>query len=417
MDYNIIKSKFLITILSSSNSQLLKLSYDTIISQLNNPFDFQIVIIINSINSNYYNEVTKLFENIDVEIIETKSNGKPGMGHNSCINLFKNRKQCDYLIHIDGDDFLYPYAFHQLYKALVKTKKNDKYPDILALQGNDLLSWYNQSNNTSDIYLNNSIYLIKQDEYPHNKWNFNKDIVNINPFINQTFITPIRPILYSRNIFTLNINHFFCNDCYILDDYLFYLHFINIFITNKLNISIINSSHIYLYNDCNIQSVQKTYNIDTDYIKIKSYKPLFQNITNYFKDNWNVLLLPFTYISPPFSNIFSNYNISNNCVEIINYNDYLDNTNTKYCIVFSKKLIIKLYNIFKFNIDNWLYQKEYYNAYNLSNTLIINNINDNEVYNYLCISAFFLKKYDIIKQYIHKSIPYCYNYSYLKNFL
>ena len=417
MDYNIIKSKFLITILSSSNSQLLKLSYDTIISQLNNPFDFQIVIIINFFNSNYYNEVTKLFENIDVEIIQTKSNGKPGMGHNSCINLFKNRKQCDYLIHIDGDDFLYPYAFHQLYKALVETKKNDKYPDILALQGNDLLSWYNQSNNTSDIYLNNSIYLIKQDEYPHNKWNFNKDIVNINPFINQTFITPIRPILYSRNIFTLNINHLFCNDCYILDDYLFYLHFINIFITNKLNVSIINSSHIYLYNDCNIQSVQKTYNIDTDYIKIKSYKPLFQNITNYFKDDWNVLLLPFTYISPPFSDIFSNYNISNNCVEIINYNDYLDNTNTKYCIDFSKKLSIKLNNIFKFNIDNWLYQKEYHKAYNLSNTLIINNISDNEVYNYLCISAYFLKKYDIIKQYIHKSIPYCYNYSYLKNFL
>ena len=45
------------------------------------------------------------------------------MGHNSCINLFKNRKQYDYLIHIDGDDFLYPYAFHQLYKALIKTKK------------------------------------------------------------------------------------------------------------------------------------------------------------------------------------------------------------------------------------------------------------------------------------------------------
>ena len=140
MDYNIIKSKFLITILSSSNSQLLKLSYDTIISQLNNPFDFQIVIIINSINSNYYNEVIKLFENIDVEIIETKSNGKPGIGHNSCINLFKNRKQYDYLIHIDGDDFLYPYSFHQLYKALIKTKKNDKYPDILVIQGNDLIS-------------------------------------------------------------------------------------------------------------------------------------------------------------------------------------------------------------------------------------------------------------------------------------
>ena len=417
MDSNIIKSKFLITLLSSSNSELLKLSYNTIIKQLNNPFDYTIIIIINSINSNYYNEVTKLFENINIEIIQTKSNGKPGMGHNSCINIFNNRKQYDYLIHIDGDDFLYPYAFHQIYKAMIKTKKNNIYPDILVLQGNDLLSWYNESNSSSDIYLNNSIYLIKQDEYPHNKWNFNKDIVNINPFINQTFITPIRPILFSRNIFKLNIEYFFCNDCYILDDYLFYLYFINIFITNQLNISIINSSHIYLYNDCNIQSVQKIYNIESDYLKIKTYKSQFQNIIDYFKNDWNILLLPFTYISPPFSNIFDNYNVSNTSIEIINYNDYLDNINIKYCIDFSKIISIKLYNILKINIDNWLYEKEYNKAYHLSNTLIINNISDNEIYNYLCISAYFLKKYDIIKKYITNSTPYCYNYSYLKKFL
>ena len=417
MDYTIIKSTFLITILSSSNSHLLKLSYDTVINQLNNPFTFKIILIINSINKDYYKEVINLFENIDVEIIQTKSNGKPGMGHNSCINLFKNRKQYDYLIHLDGDDFLYPYAFHQLYKAIIKTKKNNIYPDILVLQGNDLLSWYNQSNSSSDIYLNNSIYLIKQDEYPHNKWNFNKDIVNINPFNKKTFITPIRPILYSRNIFRLNIEHFFCNECYILDDYLFYLHFINIFIKNKLNIFIINSSHIYLYNDCNIQSVQKTYAIETDYLKIQNYKSLFINIIDYFKDDWDLLLLPFIHISPPFSDIFTNYNISNKSVQIINYNDYLDNINIKYCIDFSKKLNIKLYNIFKFNIDDWLYKKEYDKAYNLSYTLITNNITDSEIYNYLCISAYFLNKYNIIKKYINKSIPYCYNYSYLKKFL
>ena len=417
MDYNIIKSKFLITILSSSNSDLLKLSYNTIIEQLNNPFNYDIILIINSIDSNYYNDVKKKFENIDIEIIQTKSNGKPGMGHNSCINIFKNRKQYDYLIHIDGDDFLYPYAFHQLYKAIIETKKNNIYIDILVLQGNDLISWYNQSNNTSDIYLNNSIYLIKQDEYPHNKWNFNKNIVNINPFISKTFITPIRPILYSRNIFKLDIKEFFCNDCYILDDYLFYLHFINIFINNKLNISIINSSHIYLYNDCNIQSVQKTYNIDSDYLKIKSYKSLFQDIINYFKNDWNMLNLPFTYITPPFSDIFDNYNISNNYIQIINYNDYLDNINTKYCIDFSKIISVKLFTIFKFNMDYWLNQKAYDKAYNLSNTLIINNIDNPEIYNYLCVSAYFLKKYNIINQYINKSIPYCNSYSYLQKFL
>ena len=271
MDYNLINSQFLITILSSSNKQLLKLSYDTIIQQKNNPFNYTIIIVINSLNTDYYNLVLKEFENIDVEIIQTKSNGKPGMGHNSCINIFKNRKQFDYLIHIDGDDFLYPYAFYQLYKAFNLAKKNNHYPDLLVLQGNDLISWYNQSTASSEIYLNNCFYLIKQDEYPINKWLFNKNIININPFENNAFITPIRSFLYSRNIFKLNIDTFFCNKCFILDDYLFYLHFINIFINNHLNIAVINSSHIYLYNNCNISSVQKTYDIKQDYLQIKKY--------------------------------------------------------------------------------------------------------------------------------------------------
>ena len=29
-------------------------------------------------------------ENYNIDIIETKSNGKPGKGHNSCLNYFHN---------------------------------------------------------------------------------------------------------------------------------------------------------------------------------------------------------------------------------------------------------------------------------------------------------------------------------------
>ena len=417
MDYNLINYKFLITILSSSNKHLLKLSYDTIINQKLHPFDYTIVIIINSLDVDYYNQVLQEFKNIDVEIIHTKSNGKPGMGHNSCIDIFKKKLQFNYLIHIDGDDFLYPYAFHQIYKALIQTKKNNKYADILVLQGNDLISWYNQSTSSSDIFLNNCFYLIKQDEYPQNKWIFNKDIININPFKNNAFITPIRSFLYSRNIFNLNIDHLFCNKCFILDDYLFYLHFINIFINNNLNISIINSNHIYLYNDCNISSVQKTYNIENDYLQIKKYKSFFPNIIDFFKNNWDPLLLPFKYISPPFSHIFKNYKITDNSLQIINYDEYLDNINTKYSIQFAKNISLKLFHIFKFNIDDFLTLKQYDKAYNLSKILIDNYIQNSEVYNFLCISAYFNNQYYIIKKYIHLAKPYCHNYDFLKQFI
>ena len=102
-------------------------------------------------------------------------------------------------------------------------------------------------------------YLIKQDEYPINKWKSNMDTVNINPFENNKFITPVRLILCSRNIFKLNISEFYCEKCNVIDDYLFYLHFINIYVNNLLKVFIINSSHIYLYNDLSILSVHNIF--------------------------------------------------------------------------------------------------------------------------------------------------------------
>ena len=101
-------SKFLLCILTSSNEKLLKVSYNSALNQINHNLDYTIVIVVNSLNKSYYSEVCKEFEDINVEIIETISNGKPGMGHNSCINLFKIRKEYNYMIMIDGDDLFYP---------------------------------------------------------------------------------------------------------------------------------------------------------------------------------------------------------------------------------------------------------------------------------------------------------------------
>ena len=120
---------------------------------------------------------------------------------------------------------------------------------------------------------------------------------------NNKFIPPIRLILCNRKILNLNITHFYCEKCNVLDDYLFYLHFIHIYIKKLLNIFIINSNHIYLYNDLSILSVHNTLNLDNDYKYIQSYKSQFNHIINYFNNNWNVLELPFYYIEPNFIKI------------------------------------------------------------------------------------------------------------------
>ena len=86
------KSKFLVSLLTSSNSKLLKLVYQTIIKQINHSFNYTIILVINSLDKNYYQEVYNEFKNIDIEIIETESNGKPGKGHNSLFEIFRKKK-------------------------------------------------------------------------------------------------------------------------------------------------------------------------------------------------------------------------------------------------------------------------------------------------------------------------------------
>lgn len=403
--------KFLITLLTSNNEKLLKLSYETVINQKNHDLDYDVIIVVNSLNVDYYNNVCEEFSDYDVEIIETESNGKPGKGHNSVMNIFKNHKQYDYLIPIDGDDFLYPYALHQLEKSLKEE------PDILVLQGNDVLCWNNKSECSSDIYLNNGFYLTKQHDYEINKWSSNKELVNRNPFKESTFITPIRNILCSRKLLDENINKYYCEECYILDDYLFYLHFINIFIKKNLKISVINSNHIYLYNDLNINSVSNIYKLDNDYKSIKSYEKDFVYLNNEFGKLWNNLELPFKYENPPFKETFNGYVVDNNEVQIVNYDLYLYNINTKYCIDFANKIVNELYKIFKDNCDYYLCNNMFSKSYELCEKLISNGIYDRELFNYYCISAYFLKEYNIIYEYIDLAKPFCYNQPFLKSYI
>ena len=51
--------KFLLCILSSSNEKLLKLSYLSALNQTHHNIDYNIIIIVNSINPTYFNSVKK----------------------------------------------------------------------------------------------------------------------------------------------------------------------------------------------------------------------------------------------------------------------------------------------------------------------------------------------------------------------
>ena len=144
----------LITILTSYNEHILFQTFLSIYGKITHIFNYTIVIVVNSINLHYYKNVCEKFKKYEIEIIETESNGKPGKGHNSVINYFKNNPKYDYLIPIDGDDFLYPHAFQQLSKILFYN------PTIVVGGNEDYISNFNDLYNPNNCYkLKNSYFL------------------------------------------------------------------------------------------------------------------------------------------------------------------------------------------------------------------------------------------------------------------
>ena len=292
--------KFLITLLSSSNSYLLKLSYNTIINQYKHNIDYTIILVINSLDTQYYQEVCNEFKDITVEIIETESNGKPGKGHNSLFEIFHKKKEYDYLISVDGDDFLYPYALYQLEKCF----SIDKNVDIVCIYGNDTIRDYNSPYDSSDIYLQNHFYLRMGYNLP--KKFYDSDLLT-NPLrsdiLNDGVQTIIRFIMCSRNFINSNKNTLlYCENCNILDDYRFYLQFIDNVLIKNLNGFIINSDHIYLYNNINHNSISRTQNnkFGDDYRIIKEYINEFKHFEDIIGTNWNLENIKYYELSPVF---------------------------------------------------------------------------------------------------------------------
>ena len=410
--------KFIITILSSSNAELLKLSYNSIINQINHNFDYTVVLIINSLDSNYINEVKSEFINYNIDIIETKSNGKPGMGHNSCLNYFYNNKIYDYLIMFDGDDIVYPTFFSQITKAF----EYEKNLDILSIYGNDSLRTQNDSC-ISDIHIINNFYLRCGHFLPKT---FHNSEWLINPFQSNIkkngIITIIRIILFSRNFINLNHNILFYSEkCYILDDYIAYLNYIDNTLNKNMNTLIVNSDGLYLYNNLNNNSVSIKYKekFNSDYNTILEYYQEFKHLDKQLGIKWNLNKLKYKQLSLPYNetlNIIENHDNT----YTINKDDIYIKKNYLYMIDFVNDFLISYYDLCIKKIEYYLFSdlndKNKKKAFDLCIFLLNNNINDRKLFIYISILYFykddknnFIKYYEKSDYFIHKySILYDY---------
>ena len=373
-------TNFLITILTSYNELILYDTFLSVYNQINHKLRYTIVIIVNSKNPEYYKNVCKIFSKHNIEIIETESNGKPGKGHNSVINYFKNNPNYDYLIPIDGDDFLYPQALQQLSKILIYN------PTIIVGGNEDYIS------NFKDLYNKENCYYLENSYFLYTEPNINSEIY----FKLNSKGTPFRLILLHKSVFNYsdmlfeNVeNKLYCEKSKVFDDYLFYLYVIYLYYTTKCNIYYINLKNIYLYYKAHISSVcyQNSHNCDDNIEEMILKFPVLKKL-----EEINIIFkLPILYISNSFSNSITyskeNINIKYEIEDFINSDEFKKNYS------FSLKLSNNLYKSTLFFIENNLKNidiieiKEKKKIYLiLENYILNNNISDIIFDNFLQIA-------------------------------
>ena len=363
--------KILITLLTSYNEFILYSSYKSIINQVNHNLFYTIVIVVNSLNPDYYNDVCKKFKTIDVEIIQTVSNGKPGMGHNSILEIFKNKNTYDYLIPIDGDDFLYPYALHQLSKILIYN------PTVVVGGNEDYICNFKDLYNINDCYdLNYKYFIYTQPNIPIKK---TFDLYNNG--------TAFRLVLLHKSIFNHNIDKYYCEESSVFDDYLFYLHVINLHYTTQSTIYYITLKNIYFYYKAHISSAcyQNSSNCNDDINGMITQFPLLINIKQQ-----NILFkLPILYINDPTCNIIKHKLINNSIT--FEKEDFLHTHTYKLNYNFAMDLSIDLYNSTLDFIKSKLNKLDYYKfdekkkLYLILENYILNGLISDSIIKYLLI--------------------------------
>ena len=280
---------FLISILTSSNPELARLCYDSVTGQQRHDWDYHVLVDVNSRNPEHEGNIRNVLSGTNAEIVVTDSNGRPGKGHNSLIQLFRERLEFDYLVLIDGDDFLYPTAFHQLSKYLPAS------PQCLAVQTNDSLT--REKREVRHANLGNDWQLVSWFDDCENWWSTHR---MKNPFTEHIRVcaTPARPILLHRSALAHLPRTAYGEEFRLYDDMIFFLNACEAWYRRptEFRLFFTSNTYIYLHNDMNPASMSNaTVDYDAEHSHfMKATQSGFESIRR-----WQLNELPHIQISNP----------------------------------------------------------------------------------------------------------------------
>lgn len=153
------------------------------------------LVVCNTLDADYSREALVVACAYGWDFAVTKSNGKPGKGKNSALELFSKlpNTEHDYLLLLDGDDFLYPTAFQQIHRLLLSQ------PDVVGLQTNDTIE--------NVVYPNMSCTQLADDKYLYSWFNQQQNLYALPQYWGKVdrsrtlgeHSTPDRIILFSKD--------------------------------------------------------------------------------------------------------------------------------------------------------------------------------------------------------------------------
>jgi len=255
--------KYLVGILCSSNIRLLRESLNSVINQQNFD-DYHIFIIVNTLNEVFYQDVIREFgynkHDKLKKIIRTESNGFPGKGHNSVLDIFYKNYKYDYLIKLDGDDFLFPTAIERINNVQVTENS-----DVISLIGNCSVinTGFNYSKERKLDPKTNTRFMDYKLQMEFNiKEIGNITLIDVRP--NDLNRTPIRLLCLNRKILD-KYKKLYNEEMFKCEDIEYCVIFYKELYETNYKITHLTDPYIYLYNGINENSTSTKHDVECAY--------------------------------------------------------------------------------------------------------------------------------------------------------
>lgn len=201
-------------------------------------WEVTIYIMVNTNDMTLYEHVRLLAGNYPVQVVHSYSNGTPGAGRNAVIRHFLHTKN-DWLFLIDGDDYLYPYAFHYVEQAYGKEPF-----DVLGLPSNDAVSTYQMDDGYRKVYMNPELWLVgwgdTQADSTH--WGTRK---TSDP--TKGMYTLDRLIMWRRETLLTNPDLRYPEDMFCYEDMVMDVQLIYLALQGRVRYRHVSLSHLYIY--------------------------------------------------------------------------------------------------------------------------------------------------------------------------